>query len=294
LSKSNPPIHVALATYSEHPDLTHDDRFLLPHLQAHGIATHAVAWDDPAVDWSRYRLCVVRSTWNYHRTLGHFLSWAERVSEVTSLWNPLDVLLWNTHKSYLRDLEQRGVPVVPTEWLQAGSRAPLEVLMQRNAWERVVVKPAVSASAHDTILVTHANLGEGQAHLDNHLPTRDMMVQPFMAAVQTEQERSFIFIDGTFTHSVRRPFYLALDEDHDWPYERADPPPGEITFAQNVLSAAGRETLYARVDVVRDDSGQLRLMELELVEPSLFFQQAPEAAESFATAIARKVHMSRA
>jgi glutathione synthase/RimK-type ligase-like ATP-grasp enzyme len=258
---------------------------VLPHLEAQGISARAVIWDDPAVDWSRYTLCVVRSTWNYHRKRGEFLAWAERVSRVTALWNPPEVLRWNTHKSYLRDLEQRGVPVVPTKWLTAGSRANLETLMSVHGWESAVVKPTVSASAEDTLLITSTTVDEGQSLLNTLLPRRDMMVQPFIASVQTERERSYMFIDGEFTHAVRRPFALAQEGYDAWRVKPFQPSAKEISFAQRALRAARHVTLYARVDLVSDEAGDLRVMELELVEPSLFFAQSPRAAEQLARAI---------
>jgi hypothetical protein len=147
-------IDVALVTCSEVPDLEFDDALLLPVLAQRGIHARPVAWDDPAMNWSIPRLSVIRSTWDYHLRLAEFLAWAERAATLRPLWNPLDIIRWNTHKSYLRDLEQRGIPIVPTIWLARGTYADLARLMADHSWQTVVVKPAVSASAYATLLVT--------------------------------------------------------------------------------------------------------------------------------------------
>src|SRR5207248_10238751 len=134
-------------------------------------------WDDPGVDWHGIKVSVVRSTWDYHHRLDEFLAWAERVATLTRLWNPVEVLRWNTHKSYLRDLAARGVPVVPTILLEAGSTVDLATLLARAGWQEAVIKPAVSASAHETIRASLEGLAEGQAHVNRLLPAHDLLVQ---------------------------------------------------------------------------------------------------------------------
>ena len=286
---------IGLVTYSELPGLDEGDWPLRDALLARGFRVEAPIWDDPDMDWASFDLCVIRSTWDYHHLLPEFLAWAERASALTRLWNPLDVLRWNTHKTYLRDLSERGVPVVPTEWLDKGGNADLGSLMRARGWDRAVIKPSVSASAYATRLVTPATLSEAQAHLDAILARGDAMVQPFIASVETYLERSLLFIVGELTHSVTRPAQVRSEtvrEDTPWydDYLLVTPPGDELSLAQNVLEVAGYHTLYARVDLVRDDFGEPRLIELELVEPSLFLDLYPPAAEKLADAIAARCH----
>lgn len=277
---------VALVTSSKFPELSSDDQLMLAALFKRGLSAAPAVWDNPKVDWANFKLCVLRSTWDYHLRLDEFLAWAERVDGLTSLWNPVKTVRWNTHKSYLRDLEARGVPIVPTVWLEASEQGDLASLMAAKGWQRVVIKPVVSASAHETILVSRAELREGQAHIARLLPTTGLMIQPFMASVVDYGERSLMFVDGELTHAVRRPAVLrGIATKHANPM--VTPADNEIALAWQVLRAARQEYLYARVDIVRDDANLPRLMELELVEPSLFFAQAPEAAERLANAIAR-------
>jgi len=281
-------IDVALVTCSEFPNLGRDDALLLPALAQRGIHARPVPWDDPAMNWSIPKLSVIRSTWDYHHRLTEFLAWAERAAALCSLWNPLEIIRWNTHKSYLRDLEQRGIPIVPTVWLAHGTYADLARLMADHSWQTVVVKPAVSASAYATLLVTEETIDQGQSHLSTFLATHDMMVQPFQHSVTTYSERSLIFIDGELTHAVKRSPELSLEPVQSHQNELATPQKDEIKLAQNILGSVDTPVMYARVDMVRGDNGAIHLLELELVEPSLFLHLAPHAVQRFADAIAMR------
>jgi hypothetical protein len=276
---------VALVTYARLPDLYHDDRLLLEALRARGVDAGAAIWDDPSFDWSRPQLSVIRSTWDYHERHAEFMAWAEHAASVSQLWNPIGALRWNTHKGYLRDLAGRGVPVVPTVWLDAGTTAYLQTLLDINGWKRAVLKPAVSASAYKTMIVDSDNLNDAQGMADELLPFRDLMLQPYMASVDTHGERSLAFIDGEFTHAIRRPSVLSDPEYAVGKYVAVEPADDEPAFGAEVLRAAGFPTLYARVDVVRDGEGKLCLMELELVEPSLWLAHSPTAVDRFARGI---------
>jgi hypothetical protein len=286
---SNVPTDIALVADADHCDAANNSEFLAlkPELAARGLAASLVAWDDPEVDWSAFRLCVIRATWDYHLRLPEFLAWAERGAAQTALWNPLALVRWNTHKGYLRDLERQGVAIVPTIWAPHGTRLDLATLLKARGWTQAVVKPAVSASAYATRLVSSATLAQGQTHLDKLLAERDMMIQPFLSSVTTTGERSLIYFDGALSHTVLRSPALggASGEDARLLPNDAE----EAAFAGRVMRAVSDETLYARVDIARDDAGVLRLMELELVEPALWLDLAPGAAERFATAIATRL-----
>jgi hypothetical protein len=281
------PIDVGLVTYEGVPELSTEDQLLIPALARHGLRAGPLVWDDPAVDWAAPRLCVIRSTWDYLHRRDAFVAWAERVAGLTALWNPAPLVRWNTHKGYLRDLAGRGVPVVPTVWLPLGSPAGLAALMQPPGWARVVIKPAVSADSFETRLFDRADLAAGEAHLRRLLATHDVMVQPFIASVVGYGERSLLFIDGDLTHAVRRaaPSWGAPTATEE--ARLVTPAADEAVLARAILRAVGAPALYARVDLVRDDTGALHLLELELVEPSLFLALAPHAVARLAAAIAR-------
>jgi hypothetical protein len=280
---------VALVADANHCDEAHNSEFraLKQELAARGLSVSLVAWDDPAADWSTFRLCVIRATWDYHLRLPEFLAWAERVTAQTALWNPLDLVRWNTHKRYLRDLERQGVAIVPTVWAPRGTRLDLATLLAERGWARAVVKPAVSASAYATRLVTSETIAEGQAHLDALLAGRDMMIQPFLTSVTTTGERSLVYFDGVLSHTFLRSPALGKSTTANTGLISNDAE--EVAFAVRVMQAVNGEALYARVDIARDDAYDLRLMELELVEPWLGLELAPDSATRFAAAIARRL-----
>ncbi len=285
---TNNGARIGLVTYSGLPHLDHSDKLLQAALIARNFDAEAVVWDDPGVDWSSFDLCVIRSTWDYHHRRAEFLEWAERVSALAALRNSAEIVRWNSHKSYLRDLHMRGAPIVPTKWFQRGDAVDLAQLMTTCGWQDVVIKPAVSASAHATILVSltsEASFAEGQAHLDNLLATGDVLVQPYMASVESYRERSALFIRGELTHSVSKPPVLH-SESKDSDYRLVMPSDDEVALARDILRLTDYDTLYARVDIVRDDAGNPCLLELELVEPSLFLDLSTLAVERLVEGIA--------
>lgn len=247
-------------------------------------------WDDEAVRWDAYDLVVVRSTWDYSDRRAAFLAWAARVPRVL---NPLPVLAWNTDKSYLRGLGARGVPTVATQWIEPGED-PGRLHLPAG---EVVVKPAVSAGSRDT--ERHRDPADARRHAERLLEAgRTVMVQPYVASVDAEGETGLLYIDGHFSHAVRKGATLvrpgAAEGRLFAPEEitHAAPNPLQRAAAEAVLDALQwprGELLYARVDLVRGDGGAPRLLELELTEPSLYLRFGDGAADRFAAAIARRL-----
>lgn len=274
------------------PGLYGDDRHLLAALWNRGLAAEPVVWEDPYQDWSEPRLTVVRSAWDYAYRLPQFLDWAERAARGSYLWNSLSVIRWNTHKRYLCDLLERGVSVVPTLQLSAGSKADLRALIEDHDWEEVVIKAAVAQAGRYAMRVSLDSIAQGQAHLDRYLPHEDMLVQRYMPGVLDYGELSLVFVDGEFTHAVRKrttrdDFRVHSDFGGTERLERPDQ--GELAVARAALDAVGEPTLYARVDVVRDQAGAAAIMEFELVEPELFLRFSPDAVELLCDGIERRL-----
>ena len=282
---------VSLVTCREHPDLPPDDRGLIPELARLGIAATVSSWDDPAVAWTTFDAIVLRSTWDYHLRIDEFLRWIEaRRTEGAPLWNPAPLLLWNAHKSYLRDLERKGIPIAPTRFLPADPARPLDLfrILEDERWDRAIVKPAVSGGAHRTHLVDRETAGALHA-LDSRLTEIDLLVQEYLPEIESTGEWSLVYIDGLYSHAVRK---LPASGDFRVQTElggsvRAeDPERALLREADRVVGAVDSPWIYARVDGV-ESRGEFRLMELEVVEPSLFLDAAPDAARRFAAAIDR-------
>lgn len=260
-----------------------DERLVLPYLAARGIDASAAIWSDPAVDWSG-ALVVIRSTWDYTGRREEFVDWADRVAAVATLANPAPVIRTNTDKRYLTALAAGGVPTVPTEWIDRGTRSSVADLMRGKGWPVAVVKPAVSVGAQDTMLVRLEAADRGQELADEIATGRDVMVQPYLASVDGYGERSLIFFSGTLSHTVRKAPMLAGATSPDDVAE-AVATDDEISLAQQALSWVDADLLYARIDTARLDDGTPVIMELELTEPRLYLRYA-DAADRFAAAIA--------
>ncbi|MEC9071823.1 MAG: hypothetical protein VX938_05560, partial [Myxococcota bacterium] len=199
-------MRIALATCDSVPEWEKDDLPLHQALRDRGVELVQPSWSDTSVDWSAFDACLIRTTWDYTEHRDAYVAWASRAGEQTLLMNDAEVVRWNTHKSYLRELGQRGVPIVPTLWLPAGSSVDLERSMEERGWDRGFIKPLVGATARETLRFNRdqQGLAEARAHLDRLLPEEDLMVQPYIASVETFGEVSALFIDGRFSHGVRK------------------------------------------------------------------------------------------
>ena len=280
-------LDVALATCLDLPEPDTDLAPLLRALRAAGLRAEALAWDDPAADFGDARVTVLRSTWNYAEQPRAFLAWVTSTAAVTSLWNPATTVRWNAHKSYLLDLQTRGVPVVPTHLLRRGDPRTLADIVRKRGWSEVVVKPAVSAGSRSTIRVASRDLLRGEAHLRTLLAREDVLVQPYLSSVEGYGERAIVTVEAVPTHAVRKSPRFVGDPES---VSAAVPiEPDEAALAARAIAAAPGPLLYGRVDVARGPDGAPRVMELELVEPSLFFAQAPHALAAYVAAVQRRL-----
>ena len=279
---------IAIVTHRAAPGIDADEAALGPALEALGLSWQAMPWDDPTFDWASVDAAILRSPWDYSRRRDEFLAWCRRAASVTTLCNPLPIIERNTHKSYLLELAAAGVPVVPTCLLPAGSADPADIAAKRG-WCDIVVKPAVSAGSWRTWRLTVAESSHDWTRARRLARTRETLVQPYLPSVTVDGERALVFLDGAFSHAIRK---RSLFEDESVAYRVAvTPSAAELELAAKALRAAGAEgLLYARVDLAPGVDGAPMLMELELTEPRLFFTAAPpEATTCFAEAIARRL-----
>jgi O-ureido-D-serine cyclo-ligase len=288
-----PPIALVSARVARGQDA--DLAPLCVALREQGLACEVVDWDDPAVDWRHYALALVRSTWDYTQRLPEFLAWIERVASLTTLLNPPALLRWNTDKHYLAELARRGLPVVPSAFIEPGEdcRQALAAFLAHHPEPEIVVKPAVSAGSRDTqrhgreqgeALRTH-----GQRLLD---AGRSVLLQPYLERVDVQGETALLYFAGQFSHAIRKgpllerggaPTRALFAQEH---IAARDPAPEERAVAERVLAALPfAMPLYARVDLIRAADGSPCLLELELTEPSLFLAQSPPGAGRLAAAV---------
>lgn len=276
---------IALATSAAYARLTPDDWVLAAALAAREIEPVPAVWNAPDTEWAAFDGCVIRSVWDYHLEPDRFLAWSAGLASTIPTWNPHELVAWNASKTYLRDLERRGVPTIPTRWLRRGTAVDLAAILAAEGWDAAVVKPTVDLGAKNLRRVD----GGGQRVLDQLLATHDVMVQPFLPSLESRGELSLVYCAGEFSHVVRK-----LPASGDF---RVQPRWGgtaravaaaektEREVAEQALAGLGTAPLYARVDLVGDADGRTCVIELELIDPNLFFGQRPEAAAAIARAI---------
>lgn len=288
---------IALATYATLPQLATDEQLVIGALSTLGVRAVAAVWDDP-VSWEQFDAVIIRSCWDYHRRPDEFFAWIERVSaRGVPIWNPPAMLRWNSRKTYLHDLAIGGVRTVPTLWLAGDgarrSTLSLARILDDTGWDVAVVKPVVSASAHETWKLTReearANGAAHDARLQALVAHRGVMVQPFVPEIESDGEWSLQFFDGTFSHAVLKraaPGEFRVQREFGGTHETVTPDAAILSQAERALRSAPGDSLYARVDgvILR---GELVVTELELLEPALFLDAHPDAPARFAAAITR-------
>ncbi len=267
-----------VATCHSLPEVDVDEAPLAAALAAGGFDAELLAWDDPAVDWDAPIPTVIRSTWNYALDVARFLAWIDRVAAAAPLFNPPEVIGGNLHKRYLLELSARGVPVVPTTLVERGETIDLPP-------QKLVIKPEVGAGSLGTRVFASRD-PEARTHLATLTATGAALVQPYVDSVEGYGERSIVWIDGAISHAIRKsPRFAGDSEKIDGPFPIAD---DEREVAEAALAPYG-DLLYARVDMARGDDGRPMVMELELVEPSLFFARGAGSAERFVAGLRRRL-----
>jgi hypothetical protein len=286
---------IALVSCRAARGLDEDMTPLLAAFAAADATAEIVDWDDITLEWSRFDAAILRSAWDYAERRNEFLAWAERTAGQTALFNPLPVVRWNSDKHYLRELAQAGLAVVPTRYVEPGADAEglLREFLEEVAASELAVKPAIGAGARGARRHSRTATAETLAHIRELLAGgRSVMLQPYLEDVDVRGESALMFIDGHFSHTVRKGALLprgaqataGLFAAEDIGPRSADA--AELAVAERVLARLpfGR-LLYARVDLVRDGEGKPRLLELEITEPSLYLAHEPGSAARLVSAL---------
>ncbi|MEV6960677.1 hypothetical protein AB0M97_16050 [Streptomyces sp. NPDC051207] len=264
-------------------------------LEQAGLTWRSVRWKHPDVPWASFRAAVVHSTWDYAECRGEFLASMRRAAAGCELINPLDILEWNSEKTYLRDLAQAGCDVVPTLWVDphlCNSHTALAEAIPQD-WTELVVKPTVGAGGSGAMRTRNRHKASAYA-----VSGGPMLVQPYLESVDTEGELSLVYLNGEFSHAVRRGPYLpeetlrdglVMPESADDGWQVTACPVDEEcrAVAERVIASipAPAPLVYARVDLLYGGEGRMRVAELEVTEPFLFLGYAEGAADRLAAAL---------
>lgn len=265
-----------------------DDRLLQEALARHGLTSARVDWADPTIDWSRFRCAAFRTTWDYFERFAEFSAWLNRAEGATRLCNVGSTVRWNLDKHYLADLAGRGVPVVPSRFLERGSARPLADVLAETGWDEAVVKPCVSGAARHTYRANRRTAAERQSLVAALLERESLIVQPFQDDVVRTGEDTLVVFGGRYSHAVRKVAKAGdfrVQDDHGGTVHEYRPTDEQIALAEQAVAACRPLPVYGRVDMVRDNDGRLAVMELELIEPELWLRCHPPAAERFAAGL---------
>ena len=273
-------------------ELFSDDRMLVAELGKRGAQAELVAWTDTSIDWNDFDLAVIRSTWDYIDDRERFVTVLERIDASScALHNPLDIVRWNTDKAYLLDLEKWGVPIVPTIHAAGSDAEEVQAEVVRRGWADAIVKPRVGAGGSGVTLVSSSEVAAALARLVTEIRGAEFLVQPLAESVRTEGELSFVYIDGVLNHVLLKtpaPGDFRSHGIYGGTMQAIHPAKEDREQADAMMRLLPFRPLYTRLDLVRF-RGQLVVMELELIEPILYFDFAPDGAGRLAAAALARV-----
>ena len=274
---------IAILTCEKCPDLAPRDLHLLPLLAQRNVQADVVIWSDPLVDWQAYDGLLFRSVWDYHLRAGAFNNWLSRIEQLQiKTLNPVAIIRQNQHKFYLRYLQSKGVEIIPTVFIDRTDRLDLSVINALN-WQQAVIKPAVSASSYLTTLFAGKDWQKLQTEYSPVAKQRDLLLQPYMPEIIETGELSLVFFNRTYSHAVikRAPQGdFRVQAELGGRHEVYKPQASVIETAENILSLIEGPMLYARVDGLLKH-GRFLLMELEMLEPDLYFDAHSEASARY-------------
>jgi glutathione synthase/RimK-type ligase-like ATP-grasp enzyme len=283
------PARIAFVTYRQAPRITPDDALLFKPLADLGLTLMAAAWDDPTIRWTDFQAVILRSAWDYYLHWPEFMAWVGQLeAQNVNLWNPPSLVRWNSQKTYLLALQQMGVPIIPSLFDDPDSPLDLAQALQEREWQQIIVKPVVGAAAHQVVKLDLTQL-DRLAKLREEGP---LVIQPFMPQVVEDGEWSLIFFRQwtgqiTFSHAVLKrpaPGDIRVQARYGGTHRLTQPSQWLLDKAWQIVESLRDEWLYVRLDGVWVQN-ELLVMEMELIEPLLFFQLYPPSAQDFASAI---------
>ena len=283
--------HCCFLTMDDMAHYVNDDDLAIAPLNDLGWDVSTISWRDPRANWDDFDIAVIRSTWDYQKRPQEFLEVLARIDASSArLENSIDIVKWNLDKRYLRDVEERGSPIVPTIWDATYDQRSFYRWIADLGTDELIIKPTISATAQHTY-----RLQEFDDELTTVFAERSFMVQPFLQSVVDEGEYSLFYFNGEYSHTILKtpkPADFRVQEEHGGIINGVEPTDELLAAGQTALDLIGSAPLYARIDLIRGANGTLLVMELELIEPALYLRMDAGSPARFAAAIDRRMRGS--
>ncbi len=282
-------MQVAFVTYHKFPDLYEDDQLLQQYLIQRNIEVIVVSWDDATINWQQFDVIILRSMWDYFERPQVFDAWLDKLKSLNcNVLNPVSVVKWNQNKNYFDKFSEQGILLPSYVICTQKENITLKSILQKNNWNKAVVKPTISGGAYNTWITTIDTADNDQNHFVELLKTSDVIVQVFVEEIITNGEFSLIFFNKKFSHAIckrAKQGDFRVQVQFGGTTEAIEPDSTILTQATNLLYSIPETLLYARVDGVVTNDGNFLLMELELIEPVLFVSTNKKACENFYIAL---------
>lgn len=247
-----------------------------------------VSWHKKDVNWNQYSAVVIRSTWDYQDDVDTFMQVLLEIENSSAiLLNSMQTVQWNINKNYLREVEEKGAVTIPTLWLEKFDFNLIAEYFNHFKTEQIVIKPTISANSDNTFWLKKESFNKQKNLLEESLVNRQLMVQPFIPAIIEQGEYSLFYFAGTYSHCILKTPKAGdfrVQEEHGGILKSINPNQKMLRVAQTALETTPEKVLYARIDLVEHD-GEYMLMEIELIEPSLYFEFDKKAAFRFSQAL---------
>ena len=280
-------MRIGLLTCEKLPDLTASDQQLIPELAKHNLIAKAVIWNDKTINWNDFDYLIFRNTWDYFEKETEFNLWLDQIDQLgIKTLNPIEIIKQNKHKFYLREMEKEGISILPTIFIDKTKKLNLAEIIPKH-WRKAVIKPAFSAGSYQTCVFDVSDIEKINKEYTKIAQEKELLLQEFIPEIQTLGETSFIFFNKKFSHAVnKKPIEgdFRVQSQFGGKYTLIQPTQELIAKAQKVVNTFHDQLLYARVDGIVIDTG-LHLMEIECIEPDLYFDISEDSLERFVASI---------
>jgi glutathione synthase/RimK-type ligase-like ATP-grasp enzyme len=284
-------MRIALLTCQKLPNLLDDDQLLIPELAKHNIFAKAAIWDDNTINWSEFDVLIFRNTWDYFEKQVEFDSWLKKIEKLgIKTLNSIAIINQNKHKFYLRDFEKKGFAIIPTVFVEQTDVLNISKIIPSH-WKKAVIKPAYSAGSYQTSVFEIQEIEKINNQYQPIAAQKELLLQKFMPEIETLGETSFIFFNKIFSHAVnKKPVKgeFRIQSQFGGIYTAAQPNLELIEQAQKIVNTFSSDLLYARVDGIVIEN-QIHLMEIECIEPDLYFNLCEGSIQKFTNAILQMI-----